>query len=291
MRAHEFIKEQELKITRVSGNKAFAGDGIEIDLDKVEIGKDNNKTTIKPKTNGTGRAPIRPGQTVTLATEDDLSEGINDPNIFKAVFLAGGPGSGKSFVAKKLLSNLGLRPINSDDVYEYMLKKAGLEPDSKTIFSPQGQEIRAKAKEITGRRQDIYLDGRLGLIIDGTGKDVQRTAKVKDALQNLGYDAMMVFVNTDLDIAQKRNMARARKLDPEQVENMWRQVQSNLMKFQQVFGAGNFHIVDNSGGLEDPDRAENFANVEKQIRKFLANKPSLPAAQAWIKDQTQKNAR
>jgi hypothetical protein len=30
-----------------------------------------------------------------------LSEGINDPAIFKAVFLAGGPGSGKSFIVGK----------------------------------------------------------------------------------------------------------------------------------------------------------------------------------------------
>ena len=30
---------------------------------------------------------------------DDLFEGVNDPGIFKAVFLAGGPGSGKTFVA------------------------------------------------------------------------------------------------------------------------------------------------------------------------------------------------
>jgi len=27
-----------------------------------------------------------------------LEEGVNDPAIFKAVFMAGGPGSGKSFV-------------------------------------------------------------------------------------------------------------------------------------------------------------------------------------------------
>ena len=32
-----------------------------------------------------------------------MEEGVNDPHIFKAVFLAGGPGSGKSFVANKML--------------------------------------------------------------------------------------------------------------------------------------------------------------------------------------------
>ena len=48
-----------------------------------------------------------------------LYEGINDPSIFKAVFLAGGPGSGKSFVVGKTsLKALGFRLINSDDLFE-----------------------------------------------------------------------------------------------------------------------------------------------------------------------------
>ena len=41
-----------------------------------------------------------------------LEEGPNDPHIFKAVFLAGGPGSGKSFVANKMLKGTGLRTVN-----------------------------------------------------------------------------------------------------------------------------------------------------------------------------------
>ena len=36
----------------------------------------------------------------------DISEGIHDPGIFKAIVLAGGPGSGKSRVAKELGENM-----------------------------------------------------------------------------------------------------------------------------------------------------------------------------------------
>ena len=32
-----------------------------------------------------------------------IDEGVNDPGIFKAIFLAGGPGSGKSFVGSELV--------------------------------------------------------------------------------------------------------------------------------------------------------------------------------------------
>ena len=35
----------------------------------------------------------------------------------------------------------------------------------------------------------------------------------------------MVFIHTDLEVAQKRNMERPRKLNPEIVENGWNEVQ------------------------------------------------------------------
>ena len=107
-----------------------------------------------------------------------LEEGPNDPHIFKAVFLAGGPGSGKSFVANKMLRGSGLQTVNSDDIYEYLMKKKDMDmSDPSVIASPAGQETRNKAKDLTNKRQgDIttgkggYLEGRLGLIIDGTAR-------------------------------------------------------------------------------------------------------------------------
>ena len=106
------------------------------------------------------------------------------------------------------------------------------------------------------------MDGRLGLIIDGTAKDVEKTKRQKDELESLGYDTMMVFVNTNMEVAQDRNKQRDRQLPDEMVVQMWHAVQDNLMKFQQLFGNQNFYLVDNSGGLEDPDRKENFEAVE-----------------------------
>lgn len=215
--------------------------------------------------------------------EQQVEEGRNDPHIFKAVFLAGGPGSGKSFVANKLLSNTGLRPVNSDDVYEYLMKKNNMDmSDPDTIASPAGQETREKAKQLTQKRQNIYLDGRLGLIIDGTGKDVEKVKKANTSLEELGYETMMLFVNTSLDVAQQRNKQRPRSIPPEMVSKMWNAVQQNLMKFQQIFGSTNFHIVDNSGGLEDSERAENFTQVHREIQKFLNTPPSAPAAKNWL---------
>ena len=107
-----------------------------------------------------------------------LNEGVNDPAIFKAVFLAGGQGSGKSFIVGKTgLPILGFRVVNSDDSFENAMKKAGMEMNPDNIFSVQGQELRGKAKRITAKKQEIYIKGRLGLVIDGTGKDFAKLQK------------------------------------------------------------------------------------------------------------------
>ena len=220
-----------------------------------------------------------------MRISDIVVEGPNDPHIFKAVFLAGGPGSGKSFVSSKLLAGTGLRVVNSDDIYEYMMKKAGMKLDPETIFSPAGQETREKAKGVTQRKQQSHIDGRLGLIIDGTGKDVAKYAKTKKMLEDLGYETMMLFVNTSEAVAQQRNQQRERSLDPAVVKKMWNSVQQNIMAFQQLFGAQNFYVVDNSGGLEDPARKENFSKVSKAISKFIDSEPKRREARAWLDAQ------
>jgi len=48
----------------------------------------------------------------------ELQEGVYDPNILKAFFLAGGPGSGKSYVVKRTTGGMGLKVVNSDEVFE-----------------------------------------------------------------------------------------------------------------------------------------------------------------------------
>ena len=218
--------------------------------------------------------------------EFSIDEGVNDPHIFKAIFMAGGPGSGKSYVSGKLLSSTGLKTVNSDDIYEFLMQRQGLSLDPETIYSPQGQEIRQRAKELTQRRKSHYLDGRLGLVIDGTGKDVAKVKTTRDMLAKLGYDTMMLFVNTSLDVAQERNLLRPRSLPGSQVKKMWNDVQQNIMAFQQVFGAKDFYVIDNSGGLEDPQREKNFNEVYKDIQRFLNSKPTKPQARAWINKQT-----
>ena len=213
-----------------------------------------------------------------------LKEGVHDPGIFKAVFTAGGPGSGKSFIAGKAglgkFSSFGMKTVNSDNIFEKLLRDAKVEPVPEQIFSPKGQEIRGHAKALTQKRQKGWLKGRLGMVIDGTGKDYKKIKQMSDALRTLGYASYMLFVNTSLDVAQQRNMMRARTLEPTEVEEMWKAVQQNMGKFQQYFGRQNFILVDNNSPTQDV-----LSDLFVQMGKIVKEPVTHRAALAWIKSQ------
>jgi len=212
----------------------------------------------------------------------DLMEGVNDPSIFKAVFLAGGPGSGKSFViGKTALQALGFRLINSDDAFEKGLKRAGLTTDPDDIASAQGQAVRAKAKALTGKIMTRALEGRMGIVIDGTGKDYAKIKKQVDMLRTLGYAVHMLFVNTDLDTALERNRMRPRSLPDDLVTKMWKDVQKNIGKFQGLF-RNRMIVIDNSKGS---DIEASTLEAYKDIKTWAAKAPENSIAVKWIKGQ------
>lgn len=214
-----------------------------------------------------------------------LDEGVNDPAIFKAIFLAGGPGSGKSFiVGQTALTALGMRVVNSDDAFENAMKKAGLEMDPENIFSVKGQELRGRAKTLTGKKQELYLKGRLGIVVDGTGRDYDKIKKQSVELQRLGYDTAMIFVNTDKETALARNRTRSRSLPDDEVAKMWGAVQNNIGKFQGHFGK-NFIVLDNSDGANWKAGTQ---QGYKWAKKFTEKKPTRPVAKKWIKRETSR---
>ena len=222
-----------------------------------------------------------------MKTFQQIQEGVYDPNIFNAIFLAGGPGSGKSYVVRKTTGGLGLKILNSDDIYEKDLEKAGLDIGKpEDIFSDEGQEIRAKSKRLTKMRRDSWVDGRLGIIIDGTGKDLSKIGRQKKLLDQLGYETMMIFVNTSLETAQQRNKERPRTLPEKSVEQMWNGVQKNIGAFQSLFGSKNFIVVDNNDAGEDI-----FSKVFKRIRGLVVKKPSKRQAKQWIANELKKKDR
>jgi predicted kinase len=226
-----------------------------------------------------------------------ITEGVDDPGILKCIFLAGGPGSGKSFTANEIfgvgkgafnsVSAGGLKIVNSDSAFENALKKNGISPKDlgkidqnsdmwNTIAGEDNpNSIRNKAKKITKQQQAFYEAGRLGMIIDGTGDKYTSIKEKKDHAESLGYDCYMVFVNTSLEVAHKRNESRDRTLPSELVNQIWKACQENMGKFQTMF-SGRFVIVDNT-------EYKPVANsVQKQVDAFLRKPIYNQIGKKWI---------
>lgn len=215
----------------------------------------------------------------------DLQEGVYDPNIFKAFFLAGGPGSGKSYVVRRTTGGTGLKVVNSDDAFENLLKKAGLSMKMPESEKEPRDAVRTRAKEITAKKKANYLEGRLGLIIDGTGREADKIIRQHRALKELGYDTHMIFVNTSLDVALQRNAERPRSVPEPIVVKSWKDVQANMGTFSQTFRQG-FIVVDNNDAGEDV-----FVKVFKQVKGLLRTKPTSGIAKNWIANELAKKRR
>ena len=218
-----------------------------------------------------------------------INEGVYDPNIFKAFFLAGGPGSGKSWVSERTLSGMGLKVINSDTIFARALEKESMslnfaQSDAKEIA--RRDDIRSKAKARTGVQLKLALEGRLGLILDSTARDVARIESEANTMRHIGYDVHMVFVNTSLEVALKRNQMRARKVPDAIVIQNHKQVQKNIGLYQRIFGTSNFVIIDNNKVAEDVN-----PSVHKAIRRMVNRKPTSYQAVSWIKRELAKKRR
>ena len=177
---------------------------------------------------------------------------------------------------------MGYKVVNSDDAFEAAMKKASMEMNPENIFSVKGQELRGKAKNLTDIKQTMYLKGRLGLVIDGTGKDPDKIADQAKILQKLGYDVAMIFVNTDLETAISRDAQRARTIGAKGVTEYWKAVQKNIGKFQQMFGKKNFLVVDNSEGK---DFKSETLRAYRDATKFTKSPVENTKAKSWINTQ------
>lgn len=218
--------------------------------------------------------------------KDFICEGLHDPARHKAIFLLGGPGSGKSYIRDRTKGDLGFKSVDSDAAFEHAMKKHGLSLKMPEHEKEARDAIRTKAKETTAKRAAHWRNGRLGMMIDGTGRDHEQIIKHSQHLRDLGYDTHAIFVNTSLHVAHHRNESRPRSVPRETVEHSWHAAQNNLGKFQQHFGSDKMHIVDNN----HPD--ENVIHrIHKKVRKIATAPVTNPIAKQWEKEQIAKRTR
>ncbi len=239
-----------------------------------------------------------------------LNEGINDPGKLKAIFLAGGPGSGKDFVMNSVLQGEGLKEVNSDVAFEYLMRKNGLDLEMPDEEKVERDIVRGRAKNITKEKERLALAGRLGLIINGTADDLEKIKTVKQKLENDGYETMMVFVNTSNEVSRQRNVERGkmgnRKVPdgtdkqgvPDGSEDIrqekWDLAQKNIGELQKIFGNKSFAVIDNTADMRKVSPEEKqliqatFDRVRRMAQQFVRAENQNPAAKKWIEGEAQK---
>jgi predicted kinase len=230
-----------------------------------------------------------------LLLMEHLVEGINDPYIFKAVFLAGGPGSGKSYIASQMFGGLGVKFSNSDAILEFMAGQAVHWNKAELAkwldmreYDPEKMLTRERSKDLVSIQKRAWMNGMLGLVIDGTGHDYDHIRKLRDDLERFGYDTSMVFVNTSLEVAVQRNQSRGRKVPDKVVRDSWEAVQSNMGKYQSLFGMESFLVIDNSKSLGRDEEQAVGTQLRKMSMKLLGRplKNSIGQAITWALRQS-----
>ena len=214
-----------------------------------------------------------------------LNEAINGP---KAIILAGAPGAGKGYILRGLDLG-GLKVMNVDEINIQNLKKANVSLDLKNSTPEErSKSAKAMAAAVKDFRGDIAdtIEGKQSFILDGTGASYNQTVKLKNELEEAGYNVFMLYVYTDLERSLKQNQNRFEKsggkdrsLAPAIVMRTWLDVTKNYKPYSDLFDENNFALVANT--LEG-DKLENLEDiVDKYLTPFkpTGTKPKTPAQQ------------
>ena len=197
----------------------------------------------------------------------EFLEGPHDPYQYKAIFFAGSPGAGKTYVARKLASVFqGLKQVNMDIIFKHLMTKKNLSWKMPPEEEPEREKQRQRSKELVAKQQQSYTDGGLGLLIDSTGRILGTVRRIKDELEDKGYETTMIFVNTDLETALRRNKERERTLPDKLIHKNFEIIEQRLGEFQRMFN--DVHIINNSDSAQN-EVPEQLERIEKDIRKFL----------------------
>jgi hypothetical protein len=113
--------------------KPFLNENVDLPIDigdTVKMGKFKNKKVVVKKIdwnekgdlliNGRPALKFRLMPKTNIFDKEEIKEGVYDPGIFKAVFLAGGPGSGKTYVAGGLFG-IPKKPPSNTKFYHFLV--------------------------------------------------------------------------------------------------------------------------------------------------------------------------
>jgi len=194
-----------------------------------------------------------------------LHENLNR-GLFKAIFVTGGPGSGKDIIIREAIAESRAVELNLKQAFDYLADK---------------QKLSEKTSDF--RREAIRQ--RNPLIINGPADSAEDLMYVKEELEEFGYDTLMVFVNTTNEVSQERNTKLSRMMMESIRYDKWMQAQKNKELFSEQFGE--FIYFDNTGTLESIE--EDITNTYLNISKFLEGRILGDISLSWLENHGKLN--
>ena len=189
-----------------------------------------------------------------MGLHEDVNRGL-----FKAIFVTGGPGSGKDIIIREAIAEGRITELNFIQVRDYLGDKQKLSEQSKDF-----------------RREAIRNRGPL--IINGPADDNERIAQIKEELEELGYETQMVFVDTSDEASKERNSLLSRMMMESVRQDKWAKSQRNTKYFTEAFK--HFVPFDNTGNIGDKE--QDIHEVYELTRDFLDSRVSNETALDWL---------
>lgn len=194
-----------------------------------------------------------------------VKESKNNQGLFKAVFLVGGPGSGKDYIMREtLIKNNNVHEMNMDKLHELLLDKQ---------------------KFIDECANNIALKQRNSIVINGNAYDTDKICYLKEELEELGYECMLLLVNTTNEISALRSNRNTNKSMNEEIRfSKWKLTQENSKILEQVFGEM-FVSYDNSlhYGLLDESKKSTVKDLKLLLNIFFKSPIKNESALFWLK--------
>lgn len=212
-----------------------------------------------------------------------INESIEDKGIFKACFVVGIPGAGKSYTIQQIKDGqIEPRIVNTDKAFEFLSTTTGFDITSKDP-SPLKRSILDKSKILTKGQLLQYINGMLPLFVDSTSGDATNILRRKSLLESFGYDTALIWIDTDLEQALERARARSRFVSEDAIRSIHKRTKKNVEYLKNKFDV--FHTINNNEGMLDN---EVMLSAYRTVSGFFHSNVKNPIGQRTI-DRMKKN--
>jgi cytidyltransferase-like protein len=178
---------------------------------------------------------------------------------FRAIFVTGGPGSGKDIIIREAIADSRIVELNFIQAKEYLCDKQKL--------SEKSNDYRREA-----------LRNRGPLIINGPADDIEKIDYIKEELEELGYETMMIFVNTTNEVSKERNSLLSRMMVESVRYDKWLKAQENTKYFTKAFNS--FITFDNTDKIDNKE--QDIHEIYQTTKSFLDLKVINETVEDWI---------